>query len=161
MFYADVDGDTFGDPESTMMGCIAPEGYVADNTDCDDADGANFPGNPEVCGGLHRRQCVGDGDADFGGVQEREIVFGIAEGDRVVLRKAQFVKPHKKARALGNPCRDAHELRAIADQVRIEATLGEDDLDVYKRQIQDTTAAIKPTKRAGRTPTVSIREVAS
>ncbi len=50
-FYADTDGDGFGDPGATMGACIAPPGYVVDATDCDDADGNNFPGNEEVCDG--------------------------------------------------------------------------------------------------------------
>jgi len=49
VFFADTDGDMFGDPKSMIEGCIPPEGYVVDNTDCDDADGNNYPDNPEVC----------------------------------------------------------------------------------------------------------------
>ena len=37
-FYADVDGDTFGDVSSTTTGCTAPDGTVPDDTDCDDTD---------------------------------------------------------------------------------------------------------------------------
>ena len=35
-FYADVDGDGFGNPDSTMEACTLPIGFVSDNTDCDD-----------------------------------------------------------------------------------------------------------------------------
>lgn len=48
-YWADADGDGFGDPEAVMTGCVPPEGYVENSDDCDDADMANFPENPEVC----------------------------------------------------------------------------------------------------------------
>ncbi len=57
-FYADTDGDGFGDAASTTRACAAPEGHVADATDCDDADATEFPGAAEVCDG-------DDDDCDF------------------------------------------------------------------------------------------------
>jgi MYXO-CTERM domain-containing protein len=49
----DSDGDTFGDPAVATITCAgAPADYVADGTDCDDAEALSFPGNPEVCDGL-------------------------------------------------------------------------------------------------------------
>ena len=38
LFYADADGDTFGDQNSTILACSAPQGYVSDATDCDDSN---------------------------------------------------------------------------------------------------------------------------
>ena len=37
-WYLDADGDGFGDPDSSQDGCVAPEGHVDDDTDCDDSD---------------------------------------------------------------------------------------------------------------------------
>jgi len=51
-FYMDLDTDGYGDPNSSTEGCIAPEGYVADNTDCNDNNSAVNPGAEEVCDGV-------------------------------------------------------------------------------------------------------------
>ena len=50
-FYADGDGDGYGDPTNPQLGCTLPSGYVTDATDCDDADDHVNPGEPEVCDG--------------------------------------------------------------------------------------------------------------
>ncbi len=44
IFYADADGDGFGDPATSQSACAAPADYVLDNTDCDDTDENAFPG---------------------------------------------------------------------------------------------------------------------
>jgi hypothetical protein len=43
-YYADADGDGFGDPAVSQTACTAPAGYVLDNTDCNDANDEEFPG---------------------------------------------------------------------------------------------------------------------
>ena len=52
-YYADTDGDGFGDAGSALGACDGqPVDYVTDNTDCDDNESAMYPGNTEVCDGL-------------------------------------------------------------------------------------------------------------
>ncbi|MDO8631430.1 MAG: MopE-related protein, partial [Phycisphaerales bacterium] len=48
-WYADDDGDGYGDSAATDISCDAPSGYVADATDCDDGRGATNPGATEYC----------------------------------------------------------------------------------------------------------------
>jgi hypothetical protein len=43
-WYRDMDGDTFGNPAMTQQACSPPVGYVANNTDCDDNDPLEKPG---------------------------------------------------------------------------------------------------------------------
>lgn len=43
-YYADADGDSFGDPSVSVTDCSAPTGYVSDNTDCNDSNDEEFPG---------------------------------------------------------------------------------------------------------------------
>jgi hypothetical protein len=60
-YYADMDGDTYGDAGNTTMACSMPEGYVADATDCNDADAAVNPAATEVCNGIDDN-CDGNND---------------------------------------------------------------------------------------------------
>jgi hypothetical protein len=66
-WYADADGDTFGDADVAEVACDMPVGFVADASDCDDADATAFPGGVEVCDGFDN-DCDGttDGDAAVG-----------------------------------------------------------------------------------------------
>src|SRR5512137_886515 len=49
MFFADRDSDGFGNVADGLLACEQPEGYVADNTDCDDTDFSVYPGAEELC----------------------------------------------------------------------------------------------------------------
>jgi hypothetical protein len=49
VWYADADGDGYGDSALPQDACEAPGGYVGDGTDCDDANPAVNPGAAEVC----------------------------------------------------------------------------------------------------------------
>src|SRR5688500_14973840 len=47
--FADADGDGFGDPTARLAACGPTEGFVADDTDCDDASPVAHPGAAERC----------------------------------------------------------------------------------------------------------------
>jgi hypothetical protein len=48
-WYADTDGDGYGDPLAGDSECTRPTGFVADDTDCDDTTASTYPGAPESC----------------------------------------------------------------------------------------------------------------
>ncbi len=62
-WYADADGDGFGDAGSPVEACDQPPGAVPSATDCDDGDASVYPSATEVCDGLDQN-C--DGQADEG-----------------------------------------------------------------------------------------------
>ena len=62
-FYADVDGDGFGDGLATEAGCVASDSYVTDASDCDDTATAVNPAATEVCNDLDD-DCDGTIDLD-------------------------------------------------------------------------------------------------
>ena len=65
-FYADTDGDGYGNPSQplTQVGCAeVPAGYVADNTDFDDTDRTRYPGAMEICDNIDND---GNGQVDEG-----------------------------------------------------------------------------------------------
>jgi hypothetical protein len=51
-WHSDADGDGFGDPSLVRVACVAPVEFVADGTDCDDANLAINPDATEICNRL-------------------------------------------------------------------------------------------------------------
>ncbi len=50
-WYADTDGDGYGDATNTADACNEPSGFGTDTSDCDDSDASVYPGAPEACDG--------------------------------------------------------------------------------------------------------------
>ena len=48
-WHADIDGDTYGDPDTFVLACAPPTDHVANQRDCDDLDAAISPAEIEVC----------------------------------------------------------------------------------------------------------------
>ena len=76
-FYADDDGDGYGDTGTTAAACTAPSGYVAAAGDCDDAEADANPGEVEVCDEIDN-DCDGVVDTD---ATDRQIFYADADGD--------------------------------------------------------------------------------
>ena len=65
-YYADADGDGFGDAATVISTCVQPQGYVTDNTDCDDTSADVNPAATEVCNHI---------DDDCSGTIDDGLVF--------------------------------------------------------------------------------------
>lgn len=82
-WYADADGDGYGDPEApTATACAPPEGAVGDARDCDDEAAAVNPGAQEVCGGRDE-DCDGDRDDEDDDVTGTTTWYADEDGDGV------------------------------------------------------------------------------
>ncbi len=77
-WYADGDGDGYGDASSTTAACSQPSGYVADVTDCDDSDANANPSASEYCDG-HDDDC--DGDVDEDSALDAAVSYADTDGD--------------------------------------------------------------------------------
>jgi hypothetical protein len=77
-WYADADGDGYGDPATLVSGCVAPPGAAYVGTDCDDLDRTVFPGAGETCDGVDD-DC--DGATDEPGALGGSTFFRDADGD--------------------------------------------------------------------------------
>jgi hypothetical protein len=80
MWYADDDGDGYGDPDDHSPACDQPGGYVSDASDCDDSDASINPDGAEVCNG-HDDDCDGLVDDDDPEVSGRDMWYADHDGD--------------------------------------------------------------------------------
>jgi parallel beta-helix repeat protein len=64
IYYEDADSDGYGNPDITQEALVQPDGYVTDNTDCDDTDASIYPGVEEICDGVDNN-CDGYLDEGF------------------------------------------------------------------------------------------------
>ncbi|MEW5803118.1 MAG: MopE-related protein [bacterium] len=66
-YYADSDGDGYGQASRILRACSAPSGYVLQNGDCDDTDRSVHPRAPEIpCNGKDDDCQGGDDTANCG-----------------------------------------------------------------------------------------------
>jgi hypothetical protein len=73
-YYADNDGDTYGDANNSIYECSQPSGYVTNNTDCNDNNVNQNAASTEICNGE---------DDDCDGTIDNGLVFSdyYADGD--------------------------------------------------------------------------------
>jgi len=105
-WYADTDGDGFGDRRIPLSGCHPPEGYVAQGSDCDDLRAEVFPGAEEHCNGLDD-DC--DGLTDEPDARDAGTWYADADGDGWGLPGSQRPACGKPAGHVqrGEDCDDA------------------------------------------------------
>ncbi len=76
-YYIDADQDGFGSEADTALRCEAPDGYVEDNTDCDDTNANSYPDAAEICDG-EDNDCDTETDED---ATDKTAFYTDADGD--------------------------------------------------------------------------------
>ena len=81
-WYLDYDQDGFGGTQYTLTSCLAPTGYVADSSDCDDTNPSVNTTALEMCDGVDN-DCDGMADDDDSAViyQPSDVVYADLDGD--------------------------------------------------------------------------------
>ncbi|MBM3447754.1 MAG: T9SS type A sorting domain-containing protein [Bacteroidetes bacterium] len=120
-FYADADGDGFGELATSTDACTAPTGYVSNSTDCDDSDNALYPGATETCNDIDD-DC--DGTADDGLQTTTYYVDGDGDGFGTTT-SADFCEDPGVGYATNNT--DCNDTNAQINQTATELCNGIDD----------------------------------
>jgi len=68
VWYADLDGDGYGDPGSPLEACEQPTQSASNDLDCDDADPGAYPGASPICNDLADNDC--DEEPDCAGTED-------------------------------------------------------------------------------------------
>jgi hypothetical protein len=128
-FYADADGDGYGDPALSLVACDAPAGYVADASDCDDGAPGTNPGATEACDAANvDEDCdvnADDGDTSASG---RTSWYTDGDGDGYGVGAASaWCDPPAAVAAVAGDCDDAAlAVNPGADEI---CNGGDDDCD--------------------------------
>ncbi len=80
-WYADSDGDGYGDAATTTTACDEPSGYSGDSSDCDDTDSGTNPSASETWYDGVDSDCGGDGDYDADGDGDDHEDYGGTDCD--------------------------------------------------------------------------------
>jgi hypothetical protein len=85
IMYRDSDGDTYGDPLNPNQVCPGTAGYVSNNEDCDDANGALRPG-VSICGAVTQRKTCTAGSHGVASVRtcDQGCINGDCRQDRTI-----------------------------------------------------------------------------
>ena len=122
-WYADADGDSYGDAGSTAIDCTQPTGYVSDETDCDDAESAVNPSATEACNG-YDDDC--DGAVDEAGSSGGTTWYADSDGDGYGDTSATAADCFAPAGYVGNND-DCDDTMAAVNPAATEACNGYDD----------------------------------
>ncbi len=71
VYYQDLDGDGYGDPNVSVAACDTPSGFVSDASDCDDTRALAYPGASETCN---------DADDDCDGYEDEDVAIVAVSG---------------------------------------------------------------------------------
>ena len=71
-YYADIDGDGFGDILNDSLACELPLGYVLDSTDCNNANNLIYPGATDICNSV---------DDNCNGIIDEDAIFTVYYAD--------------------------------------------------------------------------------
>ena len=91
-FYKDADNDSYGNVTITIQACTAPEGYVTNSTDCNDANAAINPAATELCDGVDNN-CNGTVDEGFPNIIYYRDADGDSYGNSLVTATAKCGAP--------------------------------------------------------------------
>jgi len=130
-FYADDDGDGFGDPNNPIEACSTPDNYVDTPNDCNDLSADAFPGNSEICDGIDNNcdeqidentgeEFFIDSDGDGFGEATQSVIactepdgYSVQEGDCDDTSGSTYPGAYEICDGIDNNCDDSIDNEAI------------------------------------------------